>query len=54
MSLPELDLQIIYARIAWGLIAAAMLLSVLPTLLPKVFHTWPTAPRPSSSPLWRW
>jgi hypothetical protein len=37
MSLPELELQIIYARIAWGLVAAAMLLSVLPTLLPKVF-----------------
>ncbi|MTV36559.1 hypothetical protein [Duganella radicis] len=37
MSLPELDLQIIYARIAWGLIAASMLLSVLPTLLPKIF-----------------
>jgi hypothetical protein len=37
MSLPDLELQIIYARIAWGLIAASMLLSVLPTLLPKIF-----------------
>jgi hypothetical protein len=37
MSLPDLELQIIYARIAWGLVAAAMLLSVLPTLLPKIF-----------------
>lgn len=37
MSLPDLELQIIYARIAWGLIAAAMLLSVLPALLPKIF-----------------
>ncbi|NVM79089.1 hypothetical protein FHW83_004926 [Duganella sp. SG902] len=37
MSLPDLDLQIIYARIAWGLIAASVLLSVLPTLLPKIF-----------------
>lgn len=37
MSLPDLSLQIIYARIAWGLIAAAMLLSVLPTMLPRVF-----------------
>lgn len=37
MSLPDLALQIIYARIAWGLIAAAMLLSVLPTLLPRIF-----------------
>ncbi len=37
MSLPDLELQIIYARIAWGLIAASMLLSVLPTLLPKLF-----------------
>lgn len=37
MSLPDLTLQIIYARIAWALIAAAILLSVLPTLLPKIF-----------------
>jgi hypothetical protein len=37
MSLPELELQIIYARIAWGLVAASMLLSVLPAVLPKIF-----------------
>ncbi|MYM35815.1 hypothetical protein GTP44_03435 [Duganella sp. FT50W] len=37
MSLPELSLQIIYARLAWTLIAASMLLSVLPSLLPKLF-----------------
>jgi len=37
MSLPELSLQIIYARLAWGLVAASMLLSVLPALLPKLF-----------------
>jgi hypothetical protein len=37
MSLPDLGLQIIYARIAWGLIAASMLLSVLPALLPRIF-----------------
>jgi hypothetical protein len=37
MSLPDLELQIWYARIAWGLVAASILLSVLPTLLPKIF-----------------
>lgn len=37
MTLPELSLQIIYARLAWALIAAAILLSVLPTMLPKLF-----------------
>jgi hypothetical protein len=37
MSLPDLSLQIIYARLAWALVAASMLLSVLPSLLPKVF-----------------
>ncbi len=37
MSLPDLAWQIIYARLAWGLIAAAMLLSVLPTMLPRIF-----------------
>lgn len=37
MSLPDLDLQIWYARIAWGLVAASILLSVLPTLLPRIF-----------------
>lgn len=36
MSLPDLSLQIIYARLAWTLVAASMLLSVLPTLLPKL------------------
>jgi hypothetical protein len=37
MSLPDLSLQIIYARLAWALVAASMLLSVLPALLPKLF-----------------
>jgi hypothetical protein len=37
MSLPDLTLQIIYARLAWGLVTAAVLLSVLPSLLPKLF-----------------
>jgi hypothetical protein len=37
MSLPDLALQIVYARIAWALVAASMLLSILPTLLPKLF-----------------
>ncbi|WP_432378092.1 hypothetical protein [Duganella sp. P38] len=37
MSLPDLSLQIIYARLAWALVAASMLLSVLPGLLPRWF-----------------
>ena len=37
MSLPDLSLQIIYARLAWTLVAASMLLSVLPALLPRLF-----------------
>lgn len=37
MSLPDLSLQIIYARLAWALVAASMLLSVLPGVLPRVF-----------------
>lgn len=37
MSLPDLSLQILYARLAWTLVAASMLLSVLPALLPRLF-----------------
>jgi hypothetical protein len=36
MSLPDLALQIIYGRLAWGLVAAAMLLAVLPSILPRL------------------
>ena len=37
MSLPDLAWQIAYGRLAWGLVAAALLLSVLPAVLPSVF-----------------
>jgi len=36
MSLPDLAWQIAYGRLAWGLVAAALLLAVLPALLPTV------------------
>jgi hypothetical protein len=37
MSLPDLALQIIYGRLAWALVAAAVLLALLPIVLPKRF-----------------
>jgi hypothetical protein len=39
MSLPDLALQIVYGRLAWGLVAAAMLLAALPTMLPRLLPT---------------
>ncbi|NGZ85289.1 hypothetical protein [Duganella aceris] len=36
MSLPDLALQIIYGRLAWALVAAAVLLALLPVALPKL------------------
>ena len=36
MSLPDLALQIVYGRLAWALVAAAMLLAILPALLSKL------------------
>jgi hypothetical protein len=36
MSLPDLALQIVYGRLAWALVAAALLLAILPALLLKL------------------
>lgn len=36
MSLPDLALQIVYGRLAWALLAAALLLAVLPMILPRL------------------
>ncbi|MET0321267.1 MAG: hypothetical protein ABW069_11155 [Duganella sp.] len=33
MNLPDLALQIVYGRLAWALVASALLLSLLPTIL---------------------
>lgn len=40
MSLPDLALQIVYGRLAWALVAAAILLAWLPALSPKLFSTF--------------
>lgn len=37
MSLPDLALQIVYGRLAWALVAAALLLAILPVLKPALF-----------------
>jgi hypothetical protein len=39
MSLPDLALQIIYGRLAWALVAAAVLLALLPRFMPGRFPT---------------
>lgn len=36
MSLPDLALQIVYGRLAWALVAAAMLLTILPAVFSKI------------------
>lgn len=36
MSLPDLALQIVYGRLAWALVAAAMLLAILPAVFSKI------------------
>ena len=38
MSLPDLALQIVYGRLAWALVAAAMLLAILPVLKLSLIH----------------
>nr|WP_315392795.1 hypothetical protein [uncultured Duganella sp.] len=38
MSLPDLALQIVYGRLAWALVAAAVVLALAPALLPAL---WP-------------
>lgn len=40
MSLPDLALQIVYGRLAWALVAAAMLLAILPAAFSKISGTW--------------
>ncbi len=49
MSLPDLALQIVYGRLAWALVAAAILLAWLPVLSPKLFSTFLSkfSPRPA-------
>lgn len=39
MSLPDLALQIVYGRLAWALVAAALLLALLPALAPALFSS---------------
>ena len=50
MSLPDLALQIVYGRLAWALVAAAMLLAILPVLKPALLSTWLSklSPKPPS------
>lgn len=36
MTLPDLALQIVYGRLAWALVAAAMLLAILPAVFSKM------------------
>ena len=50
MSLPDLALQIVYGRLAWALVAAAMLLAILPVLKPALLSKWLSklSPKPPS------
>ena len=50
MSLPDLALQIVYGRLAWALVAAAMLLAILPVLKPALLSTWLSKLSPKPSP----
>ena len=50
MSLPDLALQIVYGRLAWALVAAAMLLAILPVLKPALLSTWLSKLSPKQSP----
>ena len=40
MSLPDLALQIVYGRLAWALVAAAIVLALLPALAPALFSSF--------------
>ena len=51
MSLPDLALQIVYGRLAWALVAAAMLLAILPVLKPALLSTWLSKLSPKQSPV---
>jgi hypothetical protein len=50
MSLPDLALQIVYGRLAWALVAAAMLLAILPVLKPALLSSWLSKLSPKPSP----
>jgi hypothetical protein len=47
MSLPDLALQIIYGRLAWALLAAALLLAVWPALWPRIAARLPAGSVPA-------
>jgi hypothetical protein len=47
MSLPDLALQIVYGRLAWALLAAALLLAVWPALWPRIAAKLPAGSVPA-------
>lgn len=50
MTLPDLALQIVYGRLAWALVVAAMLLAILPVLKPALLATLRSKLSPKPSP----
>ena len=49
MTLPDLALQIVYGRLAWALVAAAMLLAILPAVFSKMASRSMGAKPPASA-----
>jgi len=50
MSLPDLALQIVYGRLAWALVAAAVLLALLPKMVNKTLRMLSVDGVPAESP----